>query len=331
MVRFEKLAWETLANSKALGRQRVFGSPRKWFAANRNAENKVAAHYYFTTGIIGWLFKSFEAFGSWMFWKWPRDIALQRGLAIEDFWVHNDRELRRDYLFEHMIRQGCHPYQHLMFRRRRARYYKVERALRGFYVPDYIRKEAEDVLLADTAAVKDEWEHYQYRNFYSDMTPGSRYTAMHRLLPLEIFNVYGLFRSEAWDRYFYNEVVYDQYTNEDFKAAESPFGVFNLDREDGRKQFEAEVNKFIQIYPGTVVRTGETFNFKEFYAKHALVTGKDTSKLDPKLVEELRGKLEGRSSSEVTSLNLPAEKVGKNVVGTVYPNALKGRNAKVLM
>jgi len=53
-----------------------------------------------------------------------------------------------------MVRDSCHPYQHIFFKKRRARYYKVERGVRGFYVPDYIRSEAENRLFADTAENK---------------------------------------------------------------------------------------------------------------------------------------------------------------------------------
>lgn len=35
MVRLEKLAWEQLANIKALGRDRKIGSPSKWYNVNR--------------------------------------------------------------------------------------------------------------------------------------------------------------------------------------------------------------------------------------------------------------------------------------------------------
>jgi hypothetical protein len=329
MVRFEKLLWESLVNTKMFGRERVIAKPAKWFNASRNKENKVAAHYYFTQGLRATLFKSVENVLAWMFWKWPRDFALQRGLAMEDFIVHSERELRRDYMFEQIIRQGCHPYQHLFYKRRRARFYKVERAVRGFFVPDYLRKEAENVLLADTLAVKEEWDEYVYTNWISDLTPATRYTAMHRLIPLEIFNVYGLLRSEAWDRYFYNEMIYDQYTAEDYKIAETPFGAYNLDRDDGKRAFEAEVNKFIQMYPGTIVRQGESFNFKEFYARQALLTGKDVAKLDANQIEELRIKLTG--PNEVSSLNLPAEKVGKSILGTSFPAAFQSIHRKVMM
>jgi hypothetical protein len=333
MVRFEKLIWEQLVNTRALGRERVISTPRKWFNSFRHEENKVAAHYWYTTGLTGVFFKAFERPLSWLFWQWPRDIALQRGLSLEDFFLHQDREMRRDVLFEHIIRQSCHPYQHLLFKRRRARYYKVERAVRGFFVPDYVRKEAEQVTWADTAPIIDEWQQFTYLNFWSDMTPATRYTAMHRLIPLEIFNVYGLLREEAWERYFYNEVVYDGYTEADYKTAETPFGNFNLDREDGRRAFEEEVKKFISIYPGSIVRPGEEFNFQEFYAKYAIVNGKDTSKLDPKLVEELRVKLEEGTKS-ASSLSLPddqVKKVGHSTLGTVFPKRLRSIHRRVMM
>lgn len=329
MVRFEKLIYESIFNTRALGRQRVIGAPRKWFTANKDTESKIAAHYYFTSGLVGALYKSIEGALSWIFWKWPRDYASQRGLAMEDFLVHADRELRRDLLFEHIIRQGCHPYQHLFFKRRRARFYKIERGLRGFFVPDYLRKEGESVLLKDTLAVKEEWDNYVYKNWISDMTPSMRYTAMHRLIALEIFNVYGILKPEAWERYFYNEAIYDDYDADDLKAAQTPFGVFNFEREDNKRAFESEVNRFIQLYPGTIVAEGEQFNFKEFYAKYAIAHGKDTSKLDANQVEELRQKLSG--DEEVSSLKLPAEKVGKSTLGTAFPEAFRSKYRKVLM
>jgi hypothetical protein len=225
---------------------------------------------------------------------------------------------------------SCHPYQHLLFRRRRARYYKVERALRGFMVPDYLKKEAESRLFADTFALRDEWENFQYKNYYSDMTPTQRYTAMHRLIPLEVFNVYGLLREEAWDRYFYNEVINDSYTEEDYKAASNPFPQYNLDTEEGRRAFEAEVNRFAELYPGSITKEGEQFNFREFYARYAIVNNKDTSKLDTKFVEEIRNKI-GNEDKGVSSLNLLEKKVGSNNIGTVWPKRLASQHRRVLL
>ena len=215
-----------------------------------------------------------------------------------------------------------------MFKRRRARYYKVERAVRGFFVPDYLRKEAESRLLADTADVRDEWESFIYNNYYSDMTPAGHYTPMHRLIVLELFNWYGLLREEAWERYFYNEVLYDTYTEEDYKLASNPFPQYNLETDEGRRAFESEVNRFIELYPGSIVKEGEQFNFKEFYARWALANGKDTNKMDPKLIEELKAKIEGES---VSSLALPEKKVGKSILGKSYPKRLQSKHQKVMM
>lgn len=61
------------------------------------------------------------------------------------------------------------------------------------------------------------------------------------------------------------------------EAVVNPFGRgFNLGTTEGRAKFEAEVNRFIRIYPGTVVKSGEKFDFNRFYAAEALVNGRDT-------------------------------------------------------
>merc|ERR1712183_317440 len=75
-------------------------------------------------------------------WKWQRDIALQRGYAMDDFYQVSDKDLRRSPFFEHIWRETCHPYQYLMAKYKRMRYYKVERIIQGFYVPDHLRDEA---------------------------------------------------------------------------------------------------------------------------------------------------------------------------------------------
>lgn len=85
MVRFEKLIYERILNNKAVGRERVISSPKKWFTANRHREVKVAAHYYFTGGLRAAMFRAVEPVMSWLFWKWPRDIALQRGKVLAAF------------------------------------------------------------------------------------------------------------------------------------------------------------------------------------------------------------------------------------------------------
>jgi hypothetical protein len=330
MVRFEKLLWENALNIKALGRERIIGAPVKWYRRNVFDDMVIASQKLFDNGIRSYFYRLIEPITAYFFWKWPRDIALQRGLSMEDFILHTDRDQRREVLFETVNRESCHPYQHLFFKKRRARYYKVERALRGFYVPDYIRKEGEERLAADTFEVMQEWQGHLYENYYSDMTPATRYTAMHRLIPLEVFNLYGLLRAEAWDRYFMNEVDLDEYTSQDDKWADDPFRKYNLDTEEGKRSFEAEVNRYIDLYPGTVVRDGEQFNFKEYYARNAIVEGKDLSKFDPEFVEDVEEQMLVEALN-VNSKNFPEEKVGKSTLGTEFPARLKSKYRKVLM
>jgi hypothetical protein len=58
-----------------------------------------------------------------------------------------------------------HPYTWIFFKRRRARYYKIERGLRGCYVPAHIRQEAENRTAAGLVENKDEWENFNYKEF----------------------------------------------------------------------------------------------------------------------------------------------------------------------
>jgi hypothetical protein len=71
----------------------------------------------------------------------------------------------------------------------------------------------------------------------SDLTPSSRHSIIPRWHPVEALNIYGWFRTEAWDRYFLNEAVYDatNYTEGDFKRTMNPYKHCNLETESGRK------------------------------------------------------------------------------------------------
>lgn len=89
--------------------------------------------------------------------------------------------------------------------RRRERYYKVDRGIRGFYVPEYIRSEASQQTLVDCEKLQREWWAFTHDNFYSDMTPSARRSATPKWTALELFMNYGLVRPEAYSRYFMNE------------------------------------------------------------------------------------------------------------------------------
>jgi len=94
---------------------------------------------------------------------------------------------------------------HVLFKRRRARWGKIERAVRGFFVPEYLRKEAGDRLFCDTIDNIAEWHNFRQRDWFQDMTPRFEWPTFARLIPLEIFVIYGLFNDRFYQRYFYNE------------------------------------------------------------------------------------------------------------------------------
>jgi len=172
------------------------------------------------------------------------------------------------------MRQSFHPYQWIFFKRRRARFYKVERGLRGFYVPGWVREEAENRTLADTLVNKEEFDNFFYNQYISDLTPTGRWSILSKWNPLDMFMWYGLFRVEAWDRYFHNEAHYDGTSAEDLKeAVENPFPGHSLKTSEGRKRFEEEVARVQKLYPGAITREGEKFDFNSFYTRHAQLSG----------------------------------------------------------
>lgn len=106
MVRLEKVLYEQLVNTRTFKRERIISAPSKWYSEPRVPSLTLAAMRLYTQGITGQLFKLVEPFFARFVYNWTRDHALQRGLALEDVLVFQDRELRRDPLYEHIIREG---------------------------------------------------------------------------------------------------------------------------------------------------------------------------------------------------------------------------------
>jgi len=98
------------------------------------------------------------------------------------------------------------------------------------------------------------------------------------------------------------------------------------------------MNRFISNYPGCVVKEGDTVNFKQFYATHAIQNNKDLSKFDTTLVEKIKNAIEKDDKQlqrEVTDVDPHHKKEHchhHNVVevGTVFPKLLQSKNKKVL-
>lgn len=333
-MRLEKIWYERLFNTAMTGRQRVIRQPKLWDYDNLEKIHRLEDEKPVFKKETGWA-RFVEPFYAYFCYQWPRDIALQRGLALEDFYLFNDRELRRDPLFETILRQSLHPYMHVLFKARRRRYYKVERAVRGFWVPDHIRKDAENRLYKDTVDNINEWEDFYETNYDNDMTPSIHWPTTVRLIPLEVFIMYGLFNESFWSQYFYNETQPEPTQAEVEEYARDHLDqrkYFDIETEAGKREFEEEVNRFIKLHPGTVVKVGEQYNFKRFYAQYAIKHARDTSKFEQSLVEDIKNKLAEKKADRLKQLSdkkVPAEQ--KNNIGTVYPKLLKSKHHKVLL
>ncbi|CAD8118402.1 unnamed protein product [Paramecium sonneborni] len=292
MVRLEKLIYEQLVNIRALKRERIIGSPRKWYSEPRTPAMTLSAVKLFTQGLSGQIYKLVEPLFARFFYRWMRNIGLERGLAMEDLLLFQDRELRRDPLFEHIQREGFHPYTWIMFNKRRARFSKVERGVRGSTAPEWLQTEARERTLADSVENIYEWDNYVYQNYMSDMTPTARGTILQKVLPLEWFLFFGFLRVDSWDRYFYNEVIYKglEYSKQELANIPKPFKA-QLSTDEGRRQFEVNVNTFIQRYPGAIVKEGDKFDFQRFYALEAINNNRDLSKFDSSLISQLKSEL----------------------------------------
>lgn len=174
MVRLERTLYEKAINNATLGRARTLGSPKKWNYYDNNQYAQYTSAYTEKNNFVYKLLTPFLNFWNKKFvWQWQRDIALQRGYTMDDFYVYTERELRRSPFLEHVWRESTHPYQWLMFKARRRRYYKVERIIQGFFVPEHVRQDVQNHTMCDTLQTADEWKSFMYQNYYSDMTPTS--------------------------------------------------------------------------------------------------------------------------------------------------------------
>ena len=173
--RLEKSLYERLFNREIFGRARKMGTARKPLYLDYDKWNQYACNGF--TKDKSFIGKLLHPFMYWYtkhwIWRYQRDIALQRGYVMDDFYIHAEHEMRRSSFLEHVWRESTHPYQHIFFKARRRRYFKVERTLQGFFVPEHVREEAKQRTMAETLDAQAEWNEFQYTNYTSDMAPAT--------------------------------------------------------------------------------------------------------------------------------------------------------------
>ena len=152
--------------------------------------------------------------------------------------------------------------------RRRERFGRIDCGAPGFFVPEYIQKEAASQTYLDYLKLQKEWATHVYDNYYSDMTPEARKSVVPKINPLELIQNFGVLRNEAWDRYFMNEEDGRWFDREERKEVQnSKTFPFNLTTAQGKSDFESYVNDFNEKVPGAFSAPGTPFDFKSYYAE----------------------------------------------------------------
>jgi hypothetical protein len=152
--------------------------------------------------------------------------------------------------------------------RRRERYFKVERGVRAFFVPEHVRSEAASQTYNDYQRVRKEWFAFTHHNYWSDMTPTASRTAVPKFFPLEWIMNYGVMRVDAWSRFFINETDNGWASEKELATIRDPKKYpYDITTSHGKREFETYINDINEKYPGMVSVEGEKFDFKSYYEK----------------------------------------------------------------
>ena len=106
--------------------------------------------------------------------------------------LHSEEEMRRCPLFEHMCRESLHPYHWILKTRRRERFFRCERAMRGYFVPEFIRNEAKTQTYRDYVKLQEQWMEFKHHNYFSDMTGAARRSTTPQYISIDNLLNYGV-------------------------------------------------------------------------------------------------------------------------------------------
>lgn len=260
MVRLEKIAYEKILNSKALGRARNITTPKK-----TDFFSEIYLRRAPMSRLVNSITMPIKHLIAGMEWRFLRACLLQRGIPFEEALTQNETEFRRGVLAEQINRESMHPYNQQLPQWRRMGFGKVDATMMGFEAPEYV---LEDVRKQTYMEVYDRilsYKHMVLSNYMVELTPIS-YFGRGSLVILELFIVHNLFSRSAWNRYFFNEEEYvdsRKYVADFEKAAGVKMWDFNS--ESGRKSFETFMTKINKRLPGMFAPDGEDFNFQAFY------------------------------------------------------------------
>ena len=135
-------------------------------------------------------------------------------------------------------------------------------------MPEHVKAETSSQTYLDYLRLEKEWAAHLSNNYYSDMTPQARKSVVPKAIPLELIQIFGPLRHEAWDRIFMNEEHQDWFSQEETKIACDPKTFpFDLTTSEGKREFEDHINDFNEKCPGALAPRGQNFDFKTYYSE----------------------------------------------------------------
>ncbi len=174
-----------------------------------------------------------------------------------------------------------------------------------------------------------------HSNYRAEFTPTVNPSIIPRFHPLELVSFVGLFKNRAWDRLFFNESYYNEYSQKEIEDSNNPFKHLDLTTESGRTAFEKEIRRYTKLYPGMIVKEGEEYDFEAYYIKSAMESQTDLSSFDKKKVAAVMAAQE-RYVQELRQLIEPQPEMidphqGQLKLGSVLPEWVMGKKDKALM
>jgi hypothetical protein len=340
MVRLERILYEKAVNTNLLGRARKIASPSTWHKEKILRNNTTV---FWPGGILFQGIKNFflERMVS-MEYKSFYEFTKAQGVPMSDFLAMSEAGWRRDILAEQMKRENLHPFVQMVHAHTRCRFWKVDKHMKGFEVPDWVSNESHGQALIDNIdysnSIKDVLAEYT-----REMMPRI-YMWRSRRVILDILIVHGLINRKNWNRLFYNEAFYTDELleiEEDRKRIER---AKDFTQTGNQAMFKAWMEARIKKFPGVYTREGESFDYDTFFRNHAVVNGhmKPSEEMSQNEIDALRAELMKQSSasllySDVQNkiLHQTAEDEEvlerKNTVGTQMPQEISPMKYKAWM
>lgn len=313
--------YEKVFNNKLLGRAREFGKPRlSHYETNHLLSNYPNFGLY---RVLSYLLQPIIRYQ----WRFLYENCHDRGFAVEDLQLFRSEEKRRNPLFEHCMRESMHPYMFELFRYRAMRYFKVDYAIKGFVVPDYLQEEAKKRTLLQSYGNMITFRHFFKQNYENDQTPQT-HVIQTSLNIIEFFLIYGSCERNGWNRYFWNEIEY--YTIGDYcREIRGSNQILNLEDPAQLEVFLNNCEKFNENFPGVYAPVGQKVDREQ--VKRDLKEVIEQTKWHNLTSEDLTdyGRRDRMSKQAFVQPSYEGEEAkGKSNVGLDKPTYLRKGNAK---